>query len=149
MEQITNSNNMEQLTNMEQTTNMEQLTNMEELNFLSKYTNLDPFQLEAFKIIDEYKFGEIVTNRNPKLLAKQIKNFNREKHSVEIINAKKILNWENEDALWMTFDELMNVEKDKLHFGMVTILEDKKSLSILQKVSSDIKVDSFPNDFSI
>ena len=52
---------------------------------------------EMKKIIDEYKFGEIVTNRNPKLLAKQIKNFNREKHSVEIINAKKILNWENEE----------------------------------------------------
>ena len=27
---------------------------MEELNFLSKYTNLDNFQLEAFKIIDSY-----------------------------------------------------------------------------------------------
>ena len=52
---------------------------------------------EMKKIIDEYKFGEIVTNRNPKLLAKQIKNFNREKHSVEIINAKKILNWEKEE----------------------------------------------------
>lgn len=37
---------------------------MEELHFLSKYTNLDSFQLEAFKIIDSYKQIEQITNTN-------------------------------------------------------------------------------------
>ncbi|MFN0729752.1 glycosyltransferase [Polaribacter gochangensis] len=52
---------------------------------------------EMKKIIDTYKFGEIIQNRNPKLLAKQIEEFDFRKHSEEIINAKNILNWENEE----------------------------------------------------
>lgn len=52
---------------------------------------------EMKKIIDRYKFGEIVRNRDPKLLAKQIQNFSLKKHSEEIINAKKSLNWEHEE----------------------------------------------------
>lgn len=52
---------------------------------------------EMKKIIDTYKFGEIVIHRTPKLLAKQIQEFSLQKHSQEIINAKKILNWENEE----------------------------------------------------
>ena len=48
---------------------------MEELNFLSKYTNLDKFQLEAFEIINNYKHinqnnlqTDIDTNTNTNLL---------------------------------------------------------------------------------
>lgn len=52
---------------------------------------------EMKKIIDTHKFGEVVVNRDPKLLAKQIQNFPLKKHSEEIINAKKILNWEHEE----------------------------------------------------
>lgn len=52
---------------------------------------------EMKKIIDTHKFGEVVVNRDPKLLAKQIQNFHLKKHSEEIINAKKILNWEHEE----------------------------------------------------
>ncbi|WKD84931.1 hypothetical protein KCTC32516_00268 [Polaribacter huanghezhanensis] len=52
---------------------------------------------EMKKIIDEYKFGEIVENRNSKLLAKQIEKFSLKKHSAEIKSAKKVLNWENEE----------------------------------------------------
>ena len=52
---------------------------------------------EMKKVIGTYKFGEIVYERTPKSLAKQIKEFSLKKHSKEIINAKKILNWENEE----------------------------------------------------
>jgi glycosyltransferase involved in cell wall biosynthesis len=52
---------------------------------------------EMKKIIDTYKFGEVVFDRNPKSLAKQIEQFPLKKHSEEIVNAKKILNWENEE----------------------------------------------------
>jgi glycosyltransferase involved in cell wall biosynthesis len=53
---------------------------------------------EMKNIIDTYKFGKIVIHRTPKLLAKQIQGFSLQKHSQEIINAKKILNWENEEG---------------------------------------------------
>ena len=52
---------------------------------------------EMKKIIDTYKFGEVILDRTPKSLAKQIQEFSIKKHSHEIINAKKILNWENEE----------------------------------------------------
>ncbi len=53
---------------------------------------------EMKKIIDTHKFGEVVIIRDPKLLAKQIQDFSLKKHSEEIINAKKILNWEHEET---------------------------------------------------
>ncbi len=52
---------------------------------------------EMKKIIDTYNFGEVVINRKPTSLAKQIQNFSFKKHSKELINAKKILNWEFEE----------------------------------------------------
>ena len=52
---------------------------------------------EMKKIIDTHKFGEVVFDRVPKSLAEQIRKFSLKKHSEEILEAKKILNWENEE----------------------------------------------------
>jgi len=43
------------------------------------------------------------------------------------------LNWENEDAKWVTFDEMMNIKPK--HFGLQGLLNDSKSLSIMKKYS--------------
>ena len=52
---------------------------------------------EMKKIIDIYKFGEVVYDRDPKSLAKQIQQFPLKKHSEEILEAKKSLNWKHEE----------------------------------------------------
>lgn len=52
---------------------------------------------EMKKVIDQYQIGEIVIDRNPKSLAKQIEEFDLQKHSNEIITAKKVFNWRNEE----------------------------------------------------
>ncbi|MDG1811359.1 MAG: glycosyltransferase [Polaribacter sp.] len=52
---------------------------------------------EMHKIVNEYKFGETIKNRNPQVIAKQIEAFSFKKNSTEIINAKNKLNWRSEE----------------------------------------------------
>jgi glycosyltransferase involved in cell wall biosynthesis len=51
---------------------------------------------EMKNIIDTYQFGEIATNRDPKLLARQIENLLKNDFSSAIKAAKQKLTWENE-----------------------------------------------------
>jgi 8-oxo-dGTP pyrophosphatase MutT (NUDIX family) len=42
-----------------------------------------------------------------------------------------ILNWETEDYLWVSFDELLNIEPK--HFGLEKLLNDEYSINIIKK----------------
>ena len=43
------------------------------------------------------------------------------------------LNWETSDYRWFSFDELMDLEPK--HFGLRALLNDKKSLDLLKKLT--------------
>lgn len=47
------------------------------------------------------------------------------------------LNWENNDAIWVTLEELKTIDEKKLHFGLTAILNNKDSMAVLESVSGN------------
>lgn len=50
-----------------------------------------------------------------------------------------VLNWENDGIEWMSLEEMQAAAPDKLHFGIKSILEDDKSVAVLQKIENAAK----------
>jgi len=57
---------------------------------------------EMKRIAQTYKVGEIIKERNPKALAKQITNLFEKDFSNELRKAKKELVWENQEEKLLT-----------------------------------------------
>jgi glycosyltransferase involved in cell wall biosynthesis len=51
---------------------------------------------EMKKIVSDYKVGEIVSNRTPKILAKQIEQILEKNFAIALKEAKKDLIWEHQ-----------------------------------------------------
>jgi len=62
---------------------------------------------EMKKIIEHYKVGEVLKDRNPKNIASQIENILTQDFSKKLSNAKSELNWDLEKAkLLQLFENL-------------------------------------------